>query len=193
VSKSWRVPIELQVGARHLGHRRRLVLDQVEDPVAGTTPCTPFGQILAGGAADHRGLRRDAEDAPALRQLPLLASALRSAFVSKSASREPTGPATSFFLRSNRYQPRTRPASPSPAGSPAARTGTPSRREALRVARRADEVLLEVVQLELGRLADDRGGRARVADAGQRDDDLVWSLLADLLLADAELVDAGSA
>ena len=61
---------------------------------------------------------------------------------------------------------------------------------ALGADRRADEVLLEVVELELGGLPDQLGGFLRIGDAGQLDDDLVVALLADLGLGDAELVDA---
>ena len=56
--------------------------------------------------------------------------------------------------------------------------------------RGADERGLEVVELELRRLADDLRGCLRVLDAGEVDDDLIGPLLADLGLAHAELVDA---
>ena len=56
--------------------------------------------------------------------------------------------------------------------------------------RRAGEIGFEVVELELGGLADQCRGCARVVDAGELDDDLVGALLANLGLRDAELVDA---
>src|SRR5439155_22161578 len=49
---------------------------------------------------------------------------------------------------------------------------------------------LEVVELELGGLADDRRGLRRIVYARELDHDLVRALLADLGLGDAELVDA---
>ncbi len=64
-------------------------------------------------------------------------------------------------------------------------------RVAARVDRRPlDEVRLQVVELELRRLADDLGGAGGVEDAGEVDRDLVGALPADLGLGDAELVDA---
>jgi hypothetical protein len=53
------------------------------------------------------------------------------------------------------------------------------------------DVGLKVVQPELRGLADQRCGLPGVVDARQLDRDLVGALLADLGLADAELVDAG--
>ena len=56
--------------------------------------------------------------------------------------------------------------------------------------RRPGERRLEVEELELRGRADDLGGRLRILDAGELDDDLVVALRADLGLRDAELVDA---
>ena len=56
--------------------------------------------------------------------------------------------------------------------------------------RRPGERRLEVVELELRRLADDLRGGLRIADARKLDDDLVGALLADLRLRHAEPVDA---
>ena len=56
--------------------------------------------------------------------------------------------------------------------------------------RRAREVGLEVVELELCRLPDQRCRRAGIVHAGELDHDLVRALLPDLGLGDAELVDA---
>jgi hypothetical protein len=55
---------------------------------------------------------------------------------------------------------------------------------------RPRQVLFQVVQLELGRLADQSGGLLRVGHARELDDDLVRPLLAQLGLGHAELVDA---
>ena len=63
-------------------------------------------------------------------------------------------------------------------------------RVAVRVVRRADEVVLEVEQHELRGLADQLRGRGGVVHAGELDHDLVAALLADLGLGHAELVDA---
>ena len=52
------------------------------------------------------------------------------------------------------------------------------------------DVLLEVVERELGRLPDDLRGPGGVEDACEGDRDLVRPLLADLRLGDADLVDA---
>ena len=60
------------------------------------------------------------------------------------------------------------------------------------VGRRAGDVRLEVVELELGGLADDLRRLAGVVHAGELDHDLVLALLADLGLGDAELVDAAA-
>ena len=59
-----------------------------------------------------------------------------------------------------------------------------------RVDRRRHERGLEVVELELRGLADDRRGLVHVVHRRQLDHDLVRALLADLGLGDAELVDA---
>src|SRR5262249_23501349 len=56
--------------------------------------------------------------------------------------------------------------------------------------RRAGERSLQVVELQLGGLADDCGSLGGIVDAGELDHDLVRPLLADLRLGDAELVDA---
>ena len=67
----------------------------------------------------------------------------------------------------------------------------PRNRVLLRVERRArNEIALEVVELELGGLADQVGGALLVVDARELDDDLVAPLLADLGLGDAGRVDA---
>src|ERR671937_1552118 len=55
--------------------------------------------------------------------------------------------------------------------------------------RRADDVALEVEELQLRRLADEPRRGSRVVDAGKLDDDLVRLLDADVGLGDAELVD----
>ncbi len=60
----------------------------------------------------------------------------------------------------------------------------------VRVDRGAGEVRLEVVQLELRRLADQRRGLGRIVDAGELDHDLVRLLLADLGLGHARAVQA---
>jgi hypothetical protein len=55
--------------------------------------------------------------------------------------------------------------------------------------RRPREVGLEVVELEHGRLADERRRGPRIVDTGELNHDLVVALLADLRFRDAELVD----
>ena len=60
----------------------------------------------------------------------------------------------------------------------------------LRAGGRPDEILLEIEELELGRLSDQLGRLLRIRDACQLDHDLVRALLSELRLGDAELVDA---
>ena len=62
-------------------------------------------------------------------------------------------------------------------------------REPLDVDRGRDEIGLEVVELELRRLPDDRERLVGVVDARELDHDLVRALLRDDRLVDAELVD----
>ena len=64
------------------------------------------------------------------------------------------------------------------------------RHRAARPDRRPGQVLLEVVELELRRLPDQRRRLLRVGDASELDHDLVGALLAQLGLGHAELVDA---
>ena len=60
---------------------------------------------------------------------------------------------------------------------------------AVPVGGRACDVILQVIELELGGRADDLRGLRWVADPGQLDDDLILALLPGVRLGDAKLVD----
>ena len=108
-----------------------------------------------------------------------------------SASFFVTGPARFFFWSSKRYQDSLVVVLDECLLTGEQRVERLRRdRESLDADRRRHEVRLEVVELELRRLAEDPDHLVGVLDAGDLDRDLVVALLPDLGLRDAEPVDA---
>ena len=176
--------VRLDVRAGHLRDRVlrvvRLVAEEVEVRAA-RREVRRARLLLGGGARDDDRALRDAEHLAALghlRVLPreeLLARADRPFEHAAVLGEEVVG--------GRALRRRAAPA----AQELEERIG---RDGALSADGRAGQVLLEVEELELGRLPDQLGGLLGVGDAGELDDDLVAALLAKLGLRDAELVDA---
>ena len=178
-------PRQLEVPTRHLRDLRRLVLEEVE-VVLRREPLSGARAVLLSDAAldDDRPLRHREQpvprrdlpvplrerdlpraDRPAHELLPLRTEHVVRLGVTACGER--------LLAREEVEELRCR-----------------NRLARARVDRGRDEVGLEVEQLQLRGLADDRGRGRRILDARQLDRDLVVALGANLGLRDAELVDA---
>ena len=177
--------VEVQVAPRHLGNLGRRVAEEVVRVRRRVELADARADHFAAAALDDHGVGRHGEELVALRQLAVPLGERRLA--------RPDGAADELLPLLLEDVVRLRIAARRERLLAREKVVELRRRDRLprpRVDRRRDEVLLEVEQLELGRLADDVRGRGRVVDAGQLDRDLVVALRADLGLRHAEAVDA---
>ena len=181
---------QLQVAARRLGDRRVTLGVELEEVVDGCGG-RRVGDARAPGrrlTAHHGHLRRYGQHREALRNLSseprrveeLRARVLRAGDESLRLRVEEIEGGGRALLRVDLHLAQQVVEAGKGDHAPGAVVGGPR------------DVGLEVVELQLGRLADDLRRLARVVDAGELDHDLVLALLPDLGLGDAELVDAAA-
>ena len=187
---------ELEVSAAHFGHHlvrvgvRGVEADQIEGILGRVDRVDAGADDLADAARKDDRLRRHPEDLPPLRE-----RALRTRLLDHLALQQLVlggdGPAAQLLLVVEEVPRRL-----AVLVHESLLTGEERvqrvlcDREALRAGRRGDEVGLEVEELELRGLPQNPDHLLLVLEARQVDHDLVFALLADLGLRDAEPVDA---